>query len=329
MTRRTGSTPLDDFLAGADDSTSTGELLEQVGLLMSMLGLLLATGLIVFLAVVHRGRRAEVATLLRVVALAAAVAVVGAAIEIAGLAAIDDLGWIDALTDGGSAAAMMRLLAGAMVALGLFDHSVDIESPVADESADGEVADPPGGDGLVRWTPASASAFAYAGVALAMFSFAFDGHTVTEGPRGVHAGVDIVHVSAAAIWFGGIVGLALVGWLRRTDGSTAALTVRFSTVATVALVLVALAGSLMSLMIIDGPSDLTTTEWGRTLLVKLGAVAMVASIGAYNHFVVVPALETGDSDALVRRARMTVTVEAGLLVAVVAISMLLVGASTV
>lgn len=311
------STPLDDFLAGADDATGTGDLLQQIGLVSSMLGLLLAGGLVVFVGAVHRGPRTEIAVLLRLVAGAAALAVAGAAVEIAGLASIDDLSWLDALTEEASAAAMMRLLAGAMIALGLFEHSIDVDERGAD------------GEPVVRWVPATASSFAYAGMAIGALSFSFDGHTVSEGPRVVHALVDVVHVSAGSTWFGGVAGLAVVAWLRRGHGSVAPLIVRFSPVAGVALILVALAGSLMALLILDELGDLVATVWGRTLLAKVATVGVVVVLGAYNHFVVVPALER-DGTAVaeqIRRARRTVTAEAVLLLAVVSLSMLLVGAS--
>ena len=103
---------------------------------------------------------------------------------------------------------------------------------------------------------------------------------------------------------------------------------RFSSIATVALIVVALAGSLMTLMIIDGFGDLTGTAWGRLLLVKIAAVAVTAAIGGYNHFVVAPALDATESvGAIERRARATVAVESVLLVFVTAVTVFLTTAS--
>ena len=161
-------------------------------------------------------------------------------------------------------------------------------------------------------------------------SFWFDGHTVTEGPRVVHAVIDVAHVLAGSVWFGGLVALVLIGLLRRAGGpSMAPLVVRFSSIAAAALIIVALAGSLMTLFIIDGFGDLTGTPWGRLLLVKLGAVVLTVLFGAYNHFVVVPALERADVAVdMEARARLTITVEAVILVFVVALTVLLTSAST-
>jgi copper transport protein len=287
----------------------------------SLVGITVSIGLLVFLASVYTGRRSEIATLIRVVAGAGAVVAVGAAVELAGVATVGDIDWVEALTDGSGSAPMMRLLAGLLILLGLFDHSVPV-----DPDQVGEVDDTT----VVRWVPASASAFAMVGVVVGAASFSFDGHTVTEGPRVVHAAVNFVHVIAAGVWFGGVVGLVVIGVLRRgVAGATAPLVIRFSTVATAALIGVILAGALMTLMIVDGPGDLTSTEWGRLLLVKTGLVAVVAAIGGYNHFVVVPALERDDTAGQANaRARRTVRVEAVLLLGVAVLTVFLTSAST-
>jgi copper transport protein len=313
------STPLDDFL-NESSAADTGELLQQIGLFGSLFGATLSVGLIIFLSVVHRGPHREVAAILRIIGVAGGVMLVGAAVEIAGVASIGDIAWSDALTDSTGAAPMMRLLGGLLILLGLFDHTVSVderhEEPVDDLAQ-------------VRWIPTSASAFGFVGAAMAMISFWFDGHTVSRGPRVLHAVVNLTHVSAGSIWFGGIVGLAVIGWLRRRTGmSTSPLVVRFSGVASVALILAALAGIVMTLFVIDGFGDLTGTDWGRLLLVKTAAVGLTAAIGGYNHFVVVPALARSDDAAMARRSRVTIASETAVLVFVVAVTVFLTTAST-
>ena len=255
---RVASTPLDDFLNDSSSATDTGELLQRIGLFGSLFGVALAAGLVVFLAKVHRGRHREIRVLLRLVAVGGAAMLVGAAIEVAGVAAIGDLGWADALTDPTGSAPMMRLLGGLLIVLGLFDQTVPIGENGRDSSDPGGADD----DTIVRWIPVSASAFGFVGVALGVMSFWFDGHTVSRGPRAIHAAVNLAHVSAGSVWFGGIVGLVVVGVLRRsTRESTAPDIVRFSSIATVALIVVTLAGALMTLFVIDGFGDLTGTDW--------------------------------------------------------------------
>jgi copper transport protein len=137
-------------------------------------------------------------------------------------------------------------------------------------------------------------------------------------------------VAAGSVWFGGIVGLMIVGLLRRrTEHSAAPLTVRFSSVATLALIAVTVAGVLMSLMITDGFGDYTGTDWGRALIIKTIAVGIAVLLGAYNHFVVVPALELDpDATAMQRRAQMTVSIEAIVLLFVAVATVFLTVAST-
>ena len=75
-------------------------------------------------------------------------------------------------------------------------------------------------------------------------SFALWGHN-TEAPyRWVAFASDIVHVTAAAVWLGGLVGLTMV-LFRRTPHpvrSTAQILGRFSTAAAVSVIALVIAG---------------------------------------------------------------------------------------
>lgn len=313
--------PLDDFLAGA---SSGGDGLRRVGQLMSLAGTLLATGFVVHLAITHIGRRSEIRLLLRLAGYAGALMLIGGAVELVGISTAFELAWSDVLELDVGSAAMLRLLGGLLVALGLFEHTVPIGPAKFTESTIWNDEH--------RWLPSSASAFGMVGAALGTVSFMFDGHTVTEGPRLVHALVNTVHVGAGAVWVGGLAALVIVAVRRRRDPEArpvSALVVRFSRVASIALAAVAVAGVAMTLMIIDGLGDITGTQWGQRLIVKTGTVAVAAAIGAYNHFVVVPRLDAeANDDALIGRARLSLLVEAAVLLAVVVATAWLVNGST-
>ena len=306
MTTPTGivlSTPIDDFLAGAGGSSAGGGRLETIGTGLGLAGTVLAVGVVMLLACVHSGRCSEVQALLLLAMVGGAGMLVGGAVEVAGTAAVLDVGWTDALSDGSASGALLRLLGGLLVLFGLGDETVPADasdpiSPGDDESAGRQ------------WVPGVSSSFGLAGVALGALSFSFDGHTVSQGPRLAHAAANLVHVVAAGVWVGGVVGLVLVGALRRRTGSLGPLLVRFSRVATVALAAVFLAGVAMGVMIVDGFGDLTGTEWGRRLLVKTAAVGVAALLGAYHHFVVTPRLAAGGDVAVERNLRRTITLEA-------------------
>ncbi len=191
-------------------------------------------------------------------------------------------------------------------------------------------AEPDASDGDHAWHP-SASPAALVGVALVVASFLFDGHTVSEGPRWLHAVANLVHVVTAATWAGGVTMLALViARRKRRNVATRSLqlAVRFSVVATIALVAAGIAGVVLSVVILDSPSQLWSTPWGQFLLVKVALVALAAAGGAYNHKVIVPELDRSPDDlAVAHRFRSVVTLEAVALVAVTITTALLIGAS--
>ncbi len=167
-------------------------------------------------------------------------------------------------------------------------------------------------------------------VVLLLASFTFDGHTVTEGNRWVTGVVDMVHVMAASIWAGGVVAFAVVLWrryLRRERLGGLEMALRFSVVAGAALAVAGLAGTILAVIIIESVSDLWATPWGRLLIAKTAAVAAVASLGTYNHVVVIPWMNAHPhDDTRSVRIRNTATVEAILLVAVMVLTAFLVGA---
>lgn len=309
----TGS-PLDDFLNRSDATADRAEVVRDVGVTMSMLGLLIAIGVVVFLARVHRGPAREVRSLLTMAGFGGVLTLVGGIVELSGIESVFGTGWSDVLTVEVSSAAMLRVIGGVLVVFGLGEATVEA-----------------GGEATLRWTPGPDSAFGLVGLAVAALSFSFDGHTVTEGPRGVHVIADLVHVTAAGVWFGGLAALVAVAALRhRGGGSIAELIVRFSSVATVALAAVAGAGGVMALLILDDVAELTGTVWGRRLTVKLVAVGVATLLGAYHHLVTVRRLDRpgGPDPVELARARTTLVVEAMVLAFVVLATGFLVNGST-
>ena len=95
---------------------------------------------------------------------------------------------------------------------------------------------------------------------------------------------DWAHLSAAALWIGGLVQLAFVVWpkaplLRRTA------LLRFSRLAGGLIAIVLSAGIYLSIVRLPQLSDLWTAGYGRVLLVKLGLVGLALTWGAVHHFV--------------------------------------------
>ena len=325
-------TDLDAFLAG--DGDPPGEGRQLVGRIISLPAAVLAIGALAFLAAGLRGTSREFALLLRGVGIAGAALIVGGAVEYSGWLAQSGESAGEAWSSTPGAAMMLRIVAGIALLAGSViadPHARSAGTPPPALSA--AVADAPPlvtRNPLHRWSWRSAPLVAV-GAALVIASFWFDGHTVSRGPRVVHAVVSSVHVGAAGVWAGGVVAFAVIAWTRhrRGDASRATeLIVRFSSIATIALVAVALAGVVMTALIIDGAGDLTATEWGKTLLVKVGAVAIAAAMGAFNHYRLRPALEQHPDDpVLAAELRRTLIAEVIVLVFIAVITAWLVAAA--
>lgn len=135
-------------------------------------------------------------------------------------------------------------------------------------------------------------------------SLLLEGHTLTTGPAWLVVSADAAHVAAAAVWLGGLVPLiTLLRRRRREDDpvATGRLVADFSSLATVAVLVVAGAGLALAWAEVRALRALTTTAYGTALLVKSALVLPVLGLGLYNRQRLVPALR--------RRARRLVTVE--------------------
>ncbi len=187
-------------------------------------------------------------------------------------------------------------------------------------------------DAICQWHPDRSSRLAYIGIGLAIASFWFDGHTVTKGFRPLHALANSVHIVAGSVWVGGVIAMAVVLWIRRRQHRPTGaleLVVRFSAVASVALGAVVVAGLVMAVSILDSFGELTSTQWGQTLLLKSAAAGIAMVAGAYNHFRLMPALERNPDDAALHDSvRTTVTAEAIMLGFVVVVTAWLVAAAS-
>lgn len=182
------------------------------------------------------------------------------------------------------------------------------------------------------WVLTADSIAAAVGAAAVVISYVFDGHTVTKGDRGLTGLLNIAHVGGAAVWVGGVAMVAVVLWRRHRDGRelrALQLALRFSVVASIALVVVGAAGLALTVTILDAPSELWSTPWGRLLIAKTSLVGVAAAMGGYNHAVLIPLMsDQPENELLARRFRRAVTIEAAVLGAVVGVTALLVAAAS-
>jgi copper transport protein len=103
---------------------------------------------------------------------------------------------------------------------------------------------------------------------------------------------DWVHLSAACLWIGGLVQLALVVWPLLPDARRTTF-LAFSRLATVCVAVLLLAGFYLSILRLPSVSDLWTTGYGHVLLVKIGLVALALAWGGVHRVFAVPTVERG------------------------------------
>jgi copper transport protein len=300
---------------GSLDTDALGQLTEEgndriwevagaIGRWLAYSGVLLASGGVAFLVLVHRGG-AERFHLVRVVWTAALVGAVGSMVALPVQAALGTGQGPGSLFDPGVLAEVVRDGVGLGLVLALGGLVVAVSMVERQRT------------------------IALAGAIVAAGSFATNGHTRAGSSATLATIADASHLLAAAAWGGGLVLLALCLRARRRAGevdhtASAALVGRFSTLATVTVVLVGVSGAALSWIELGSLDALTGTGYGRLLLVKVGVVAVIAALGAYNHFRLVPALTRGRAQAALAQLRGTLRLEVLALALVVALTAVLV-----
>jgi putative copper export protein len=129
-----------------------------------------------------------------------------------------------------------------------------------------------------------------------------------QGHAGAHglfpAMMDWTHLSAAAVWVGGLVQLAV------HPSIPATLAARASRMFTLALLFLVVAGVCGAALHVSALEQLVVAPWGRVLLGKITLALAAILLGATNHYRRVPALVCGKADgkAVTRVVRVEVAV---------------------
>ena len=126
-------------------------------------------------------------------------------------------------------------------------------------------------------------------------SFALTGHSVGASPAVVVGLANAVHLLVAAVWLGGLVGIAgIVGAGRRDPGrdpAAAALVVgRFSTVAVVAVAALWVSGAVQAWWTVGSARGLIDTGYGQLLVAKLVLVVVAVAGAWWNRYRLIPQL---------------------------------------
>ena len=150
-------------------------------------------------------------------------------------------------------------------------------------------------------------------IAISIGTISASGHAFSQSPRIVSIALDMVHLSAIGLWVGSIVLFAIDrrGWLHDDEPSNQAVA-WFSRAAGVAVPIVVVTGVAQAWIMMQGIADVADTQFGRTLIVKTSLVAVVVALGGVAR----KALRNAGP----RSIRQTISIEAILMAAVVAIT---------
>jgi copper transport protein len=111
------------------------------------------------------------------------------------------------------------------------------------------------------------------------------GHAGQTAPRGLALLFDWLHLAAAALWIGGLIGLIVLGASLPAPRRVAGLIVcvpRFSNIAFVSVLLLLGSGTGATILHMPILAALWQTSYGKTIIVKIGILAVALVFGAVN-----------------------------------------------
>lgn len=134
---------------------------------------------------------------------------------------------------------------------------------------------------------------------------------------------DWIHLSAALLWAGGLIMLAVCVWPLTHELRKEAF-LRFSRLATVLVAAILGAGIYLSVVRLPALSDLWRADYGRVLLVKIGLVGVALLWGAFHNFVGGRALVATGSSRWSARLGRTLVGEASVAMSILLLAAILV-----
>jgi len=159
--------------------------------------------------------------------------------------------------------------------------------------------------------------FALAGALLVAASFSFMGHTAATDQRWVPGALLVVHVLAAAFWFGSLIPLYIACGKER-PGNSGLLIERFSSIALRIVPMIFLAGVGMAIFLLPNLGSLGS-PYGLLLIAKLFGFAALMGLACLNKFRFGPAVASGHAPSLVPLRR-CIAIEIWLIVIVLALT---------
>ncbi len=152
---------------------------------------------------------------------------------------------------------------------------------------------------------------------ITIVSFPASGHAASLDPQAWWTAVDSLHMVAIVVWLGGLVLLIAGGRAWLNDDEAVPTVRRFSAASTVCVPVIVATGVAQTWKLAHGFSNLTDTDWGRMLLIKVAVVTALVTVGGVSRWLL--------QHSGVPSIRRTVATEAVLGIAVLALAAGLVG----
>lgn len=149
---------------------------------------------------------------------------------------------------------------------------------------------------LARWVALAA------GLAL-VTAIAWTGHAgATLGEFGdLHLAADVLHLAAASAWIGGLAGLCVLFGRHRPAREWGPLQFdairRFSIIGMISVAVLIASGTVHVWILVGSVRALLATDYGRLLLLKLAAFAIMIGFAAVNRLSLTPQLAVGAKDS--------------------------------
>ena len=116
----------------------------------------------------------------------------------------------------------------------------------------------------------------------------------------------MLHLLAGSIWIGG---LGWLVWLSRCNEAACRIEARrVSSIALIAVIVIALSGLLQTFFFLNTPADLIASTYGRLVIAKMTGLAILIGFGAYNRYALLPRLDTDGARNLSRSVKMEIAV---------------------
>ncbi|MGH2703459.1 MAG: copper resistance D family protein, partial [Actinomycetota bacterium] len=122
-------------------------------------------------------------------------------------------------------------------------------------------------------------------------TWSLSGHAAVSSPVWAAVMNDVIHLAAGSTWFAGIVVLAVTlpdVWQNKERPDRlrilSEVVSRFSRVALISIIVLAITGTLNSFFNLESPRDLIDSGYGITLTIKIGLFLCIVALGAINHF---------------------------------------------